>query len=158
MLKVRLLQIGKNQESFIEAGIDFYEKKLKYYCQFELITLPSIKNATNLQQEELCKREGALFQKQITAKSWVVLLDERGKKFDSLAFAAEIEKWSVAGRSQIDFLIGGAFGFSDDIYKRADFQISLSAMTFSHQLVRIIFLEQLYRAFTILKNEPYHHA
>lgn len=158
MLKVRLLQIGKNQEAFIEAGIGFYEKKLKHYCHFELITLPSIKNATNLQQDELRKREGVLFEKQIGPKSWVVLLDEKGKKFDSTAFAAEIEKWSVAGRSQIDFLIGGAFGFSDDIYKRADFQISLSSMTFSHQIVRLIFLEQLYRAFTILKNEPYHHA
>ncbi|MDP2189492.1 MAG: 23S rRNA (pseudouridine(1915)-N(3))-methyltransferase RlmH [Sphingobacteriaceae bacterium] len=158
MLKVRLIQIGKNQEAFIDAGISFYEKKLKHYCQFELMTLPSIKNATNLQAEELRRREAVLFQKQINAKSWVVLLDERGKKFDSPGFATEIEKWSVAGRSQIDFLIGGAFGFSDDIYKRADFQISLSTMTFSHQIVRLIFLEQLYRAFTILKNEPYHHA
>jgi len=158
MLKVRLLQIGKNQEAFIEAGIDFYEKKLKHYCLFELITIPSIKNATHLQQDDLCKREGALILKQINTKSWLVLLDERGKNFDSPGFAAEIEKWSVAGRSQIDFLIGGAFGFSDDIYKRADFQISLSAMTFSHQIVRLIFLEQLYRAFTILKKEPYHHV
>jgi 23S rRNA (pseudouridine1915-N3)-methyltransferase len=158
MLKVRLLQIGKNQEAFVEAGIGFYEKKLRHYCQFELLTLPTIKNTTNLQQDELRKREGVLFEKQINPKSWVVLLDERGKKFDSPTFAAEIEKWSVAGRSQIDFLIGGAFGFSDDIYKRADFQISLSSMTFSHQIVRLIFLEQLYRAFTILKNEPYHHA
>lgn len=158
MLKVRVLQIGKNQEDFISAGITFYEKKLKHYCQFEVITLPPPKVLRHLQSEDIKKKEADLFLKQLLAKSWVVLLDERGKTFDSLDFANNIEKWTVAGQSQVDFIIGGAFGFSKELYERSNFQVSLSKMTFSHQIVRILFLEQLYRAFTILKNEPYHHA
>lgn len=158
MLKIRLIQTGKNQEAFIEQGMSFYQQKLKHYCQFELLTLAALKNAGKLSQDELCKKEGEQLLKQLQPKTWLVLLDERGKNFDSPDFAAQIEKWTVAGRSQIDFVIGGAFGFSQAVYERADFQISLSRMTFSHQIIRILFLEQLYRAFTILRNEPYHHA
>lgn len=158
MLKVRLLQIGKNQEAFITSGMTFYEKKLKHYCHFEVVTLPPPKAISNMPMDEIKKKEADLFLKQISPKSWVVLLDERGQVFDSLQFAGSIEKWTVAGQSQIDFLIGGAFGFSSEMYQRSNFQVSLSKMTFSHQIVRLIFMEQLYRAFTILKNEPYHHA
>lgn len=158
MLKVRLIQIGKNQEAFIEAGMDFYENKLRHYCQFESLIVPALKLAGSLSKEDVRKKEGELLLKPLQPKSWVVLLDERGKQPDSLALAETIEKWTVAGQSQIDFLIGGAFGFSDAVYARANYQLSLSKMTFSHQLIRLVFLEQLYRAFTILKNEPYHHA
>lgn len=158
MLKIRLIQTGKNQEAFIEQAVAFYQQKLKHYCQFETLTLPVLKNAGKLTLEEVCKKEGEQLLKQLSPKSWLVLLDERGKSFDSPEFAAQIEKWTVAGRSQIDFVIGGAFGFSDAVYARADFQLTLSRMTFSHQIIRILFLEQLYRAFTILRNEPYHHA
>lgn len=158
MLKVRILQIGKNQEEFISTGISFYEKKLRHYCQFEVLTLTPPKTVGHLQTDEIKKKEAELFLKQLSPKSWVVLLDERGKSFDSPSFANHIEKWTVAGKSHIDFIIGGAFGFGDELYLRSNFQVSLSKMTFSHQLVRLIFLEQLYRAFSILKNEPYHHA
>jgi 23S rRNA (pseudouridine1915-N3)-methyltransferase len=158
MLKVRLIQIGKNQETFIEAGIGFYENKLRHYCQFENLILPALKQTGTLSKDDLRKKEGELLIKHLNAKSWVVLLDERGKQHDSLQWAETLGKWTVAGQSQIDFLIGGAFGFSEQIYARANYQLSLSKMTFSHQLIRIIFLEQLYRMFTILKNEPYHHT
>lgn len=157
-MRIRLLQLGKNQDAFIEDGISFFQKKLKHYCSFEIVVLAGLKNATNLSQEEVKRQEGELLLKTFDPKSLVCLLDERGKKYDSLQFAKQLDAWALAGRSQLDFVIGGAFGFSDAIYQRADAQISMSTMTFSHQLIRLIFLEQLYRGFTILRNEPYHHG
>jgi 23S rRNA (pseudouridine1915-N3)-methyltransferase len=157
-MRIRLIQIGKNQESFIGDGCAFFERKLKHYCQFEIVTISALKNANTLSKEEIKKQEGEQLLKTIDSKSLICLLDERGKTFDSIDFSRQMEQWAVAGRSQIDFIIGGAFGFSDSVYKRADFKLSLSPMTLSHQLIRIVFLEQLYRAFTILKKEPYHHV
>jgi 23S rRNA (pseudouridine1915-N3)-methyltransferase len=157
-MRIRLLQIGKNQDAFIEEGILFFQKKLKHYCSFEVLTLPALKQTNNLAHEEVKRLEGDLLLKSLDAKSLVCLLDERGKKYDSPAFARQLDQWALAGRSQVDFVIGGAFGFSEAVYQRAEARLSLSDMTFSHQLVRIIFLEQLYRAFTILRNEPYHHG
>lgn len=129
-----------------------------HYCQFEIVTIPALKQSGQLSHQELKAREGELLLKNIADKNWVVVLDEQGQTSDSIGFAKTIEKWSVSGKSSIDFVIGGAFGFSEAMYQRANAKISLSAMTFSHQLVRLIFMEQLYRAFTILKNEPYHHV
>lgn len=158
MLRVRLLLVGKHQDGFVEDGLAFFEKKLKHYCQFETVVLAQPKQAAQLPTEELKKREGELLLKTFGAKSWVVLLDERGQTPNSPAFAQLLEKWAVGGQSHIDFVVGGAFGFSKEVYERANFQLSLSKMTFSHQIIRLLFAEQLYRAFTILRNEPYHHA
>lgn len=157
-MRVRLIQLGKNQDAFIEDGIAFFQKKLKHYCTFEIVVLAGLKQASKLSQEEIKKQEGELLLKTFDPKSLVCLLDERGKKYDSIQFARQLDAWALAGRSQLDFVIGGAFGFSDAVYQRADVQLSLSEMTFSHQLIRLIFLEQLYRGFTILRNEPYHHG
>lgn len=158
MIRVRMLLVGKHQDGFVEQGLLFFEKKLKHYCQFETVVIQQPKQAGQLPVDELKKREGELLLKHFGPKSWVVLLDERGMAIDSTDFAQRIEKWTVSGQSQIDFVVGGAFGFSKEVYDRANFQLSLSKMTFSHQIIRLIFAEQLYRAFTILKNEPYHHA
>jgi len=157
-MRIRLIQLGKNQDAFIEEGIAFFQKKLKHYCTFEIVVLPALKQASKLSQEELKKQEGDLLLKTFDPKSLVCLLDERGKKYNSIQFASQLDAWALAGRSQLDFVIGGAFGFSDAVYQRAEAQLSLSEMTFSHQLIRLIFLEQLYRGFTILRNEPYHHG
>jgi len=157
-MRIRLIQLGKNQDAFIEDGIAFFQKKLKHYCTFEIVVLSGLKQASKLSQEEIKKQEGELLLKTFDPKSLVCLLDERGKKYDSIQFARQLDAWALAGRSQLDFVIGGAFGFSDAVYQRADVQLSLSEMTFSHQLIRLIFLEQLYRGFTILRNEPYHHG
>ncbi len=158
MIRVRMLLVGKHQDGFVEQGLLFFEKKLKHYCQFDTLVIHQPKQAGQLPVDELKKREGELLLKHFGNKSWVVLLDERGMALDSTDFAQRIEKWTVSGQSQIDFVVGGAFGFSKEVYERANFQLSLSKMTFSHQIIRLIFAEQLYRAFTILKNEPYHHA
>jgi 23S rRNA (pseudouridine1915-N3)-methyltransferase len=157
-MRIRLLQIGKNQDDYVKSGMEHFVNKLKHYCQFEIVTLQSPKNSGQLTSEALKKLEGELLLKQIDGRTWVCLLDNQGKSFDSPGFARQIEQWALAGRSQVDFIIGGAFGFSAAVYQRADYKLSLSAMTFSHQIVRLIFLEQLYRAFTIIKNEPYHHG
>lgn len=158
MLRVRLLLVGKHQDGFVEDGLEFFEKKLKHYCHFETVVIGQPKLSGQLPVEEVKKREGDLLLKSFGTKSWVVLLDERGKEPDSPAFAQLLEKWMVGGQSQVDFVVGGAFGFSKEVNERANYQLSLSKMTFSHQIIRLIFAEQLYRAFTILKNEPYHHA
>jgi 23S rRNA (pseudouridine1915-N3)-methyltransferase len=157
-MRIRFIQLGKNQDAFIEKGVSFFQKKLKHYCTFEIIVIAGLKQTGNLNHEEVKKQEGELFLKVLDTKSLVCLLDERGKKYNSPQFARQLDQWALAGRSQLDFVIGGAFGFSDAVYQRADAQLSLSDMTFSHQLIRIIFLEQLYRGFTILRNEPYHHG
>ncbi len=157
-MRIRLIQIGKNQDEFIASGIDFFQKKLKHYCTFDIVVLPSTKQANKWSHEEVKKLEAELLLKSFEAKSLVCLLDERGKKYDSPQFAKQLDSWALAGKSQLDFVIGGAFGFSEAVYQRADAKISLSDMTFSHQLIRLIFLEQLYRCFTILRNEPYHHG
>jgi len=157
-MRIRLIQLGKNQDIFIEEGIAFFQKKLKHYCTFEIVVIPTLKQVSKLSHEEIKKQEGELLLRTFDPKSLVCLLDERGKKYDSIQFAKQLDAWALAGRSQLDFVIGGAFGFSEAVYQRAEAQLSLSEMTFSHQLIRLIFLEQLYRGFTILRNEPYHHG
>ena len=156
-MKIKLLSIGKTQEKYLKEGIDVYCKKLIHYFPFEYEELPALKQG-NINVDEQKKREGEVILKKITSFDTVVLLDETGQQYSSVDFSQFIQQRMSQGNKQVVFVIGGAYGFSQEIYKRKDYLISLSAMTFSHQIVRLIFLEQLYRAGSILKNEPYHHG
>ncbi len=156
-MKIKLLVIGKTDDRYIAEGIKKYLGRMKYYIPFEYTELPDIKNSKNLTQERQKILEGELLLKNIQPGDHVVLLDEKGKNFTSREFASYIEKRMISGIKRVVFIIGGPFGFSDDIYSVANDKISLSKMTFSHQLVRVIFFEQIYRAMTIIRNEPYHH-
>lgn len=156
-MKTVLLQVGKTNGREYQAIIADYAERLTHYCQFEIITIPELKATKALSQELQKKQEAALILKQLTSSDYVVLLDERGKELRSSELAAWIEKKQQSATRRLVFVIGGPYGFAQDIYNRADEQLSLSRMTFSHQMVRMIFMEQLYRAFTIIKGEHYHH-
>ncbi|PRD47465.1 23S rRNA (pseudouridine(1915)-N(3))-methyltransferase RlmH [Sphingobacterium haloxyli] len=156
-MKVALLCVGKTDESFIKMGIENYAKRLKHYVHFDIFVIPDIKNARHLTQEQQKTREGELILKQLKNGDFVVLLDERGKAFRSLEFAKFLEQKMVGSVQHVVFIIGGPYGFSEEVYERANEQLSLSKMTFSHQMIRLFFVEQLYRAFTIQRGEPYHH-
>lgn len=156
-MKISLLCIGKTDESFVQTGIDNYLKRLKHYINFEMIVLPDIKNVKNLSQEQQKSKEGELILKQLQNSDFVLLLDERGKEFRSVDFSKFIEQKMVGSVNHLVFVIGGPYGFSNEIYQRANQQLSLSKMTFSHQMIRLFFVEQVYRAFTIMRGEPYHH-
>ncbi len=156
-MKITLLCIGKTDDKFIQEGIDKYLKRLKHYITFQIVVIPDIKNVKNLSESQQKEKEADAFKKHISNLDHVVLLDERGKEYRSLEFSSFIEKKMVAGVQHVVFLIGGPYGFSDEIKQRANSFVSLSKMTFSHQMVRLFFVEQIYRAFTIMKGEPYHH-
>lgn len=156
-MKITLLVIGKTDKKYLIDAIDEYCKRLIHYIKLEYITLPDIKNARNVSQEQLIKKEGELIISYMKSNCELYLLDENGKQFTSVEFARFIEKKQVAGQKDLVFVIGGAFGFAPEVKSKASGLISLSALTFSHQLVRLIFMEQLYRAMTIIKGEPYHH-
>lgn len=156
-VKVKFVCIGKTGKSFLEEGEKEYLSRLKHYIQLERIEIPDVKNAKNLSVEQIKELEGKEISSKIQAGELLILLDEKGQTFSSNDFAQFIQKKFNAGGKGIVFVVGGAYGFSDEIYALATAKISLSTMTFSHQMVRMIFLEQLYRAMTILKGEPYHH-
>ena len=156
-MQITLIQTGKTRFSYLQEGISDYQNRLKHYINFEEITLPDIKNAKSLSFAEIKRKEGEQLLKLIDKSAFLILLDEKGKQSGSEEFAEFIRKSMNSGRD-IVLVIGGAFGFSEDVYNRANDKISLSKMTFSHQLVRLIFAEQLYRAMTIIKGEPYHHS
>ena len=156
-MNIRLIAIGKTDNKSLQALIDDYAKRLSFYIKFELEIIPDIKNAKNLSQPQQKEKEGELILSKITATDQLVLLDENGKSFSSVGFSGELQKKMNSGARTLVFVIGGPYGFSDAVYAKAQGKISLSAMTFSHQMVRLFFIEQLYRAFTILRNEPYHH-
>ena len=156
-MNIRLIAIGKTDNKSLQALIDDYAKRLSFYIKFELEIIPDIKNAKNLAQPQQKEKEGELILSKITATDQLVLLDENGKSFSSVGFSGELQKKMNSGARTLVFVIGGPYGFSDAVYAKAQGKISLSAMTFSHQMVRLFFIEQLYRAFTILRNEPYHH-
>jgi 23S rRNA (pseudouridine1915-N3)-methyltransferase len=156
-MKIKLIVVGKSAFDFVKEGEDVYEKRLAHYLPFEKIVLPDIKNPKNLSVEELKKKEGELILSKISNQDLLVLMDENGSNFSSVKFSEWINQKVNEGIRSMVFVIGGAFGFSKEVFERANQKISLSKMTFSHQLVRVIFLEQLYRAQTILKGEPYHH-
>ncbi|MDH6303467.1 23S rRNA (pseudouridine1915-N3)-methyltransferase [Parabacteroides sp. PF5-5] len=156
-MKIALLMIGKTDQPWLREAIEEYYKRLIHYLPFEIITIPDIKNAKNLSEIQQKEKEGELIAKSLQTGDYCVLLDEKGKEFTSTQFASYIEKKTHTVAKRLVFIIGGPYGFSDSIYKLASEKISLSKMTFSHQMIRLIFTEQLYRAFTILNNEPYHH-
>jgi 23S rRNA (pseudouridine1915-N3)-methyltransferase len=155
-MKIKLFAIGKTDEAYLTAGIDKYLQRLKHYVSFELNILPDIRQGAKTNSEKLKEEEGKILLKKISASDYVILLDENGRQFSSEEFANNLQKRMNAGQDLV-FLIGGPFGFSEEVYQRANEKISLSKMTFSHQMVRLFFVEQLYRAFTILKGEKYHH-
>lgn len=157
MMQVKLIAIGKTVKSFLIEGEKEYEKRLIRYAKFEEVIIPELKNASKLSFNEIKEKEGKLILAKLSNTDYVVLLDERGKSMSSVDFSSWLENKQIHGQSKVCFIIGGAYGFSDEIYERAQYRLSLSKMTFSHQMVRMIFKEQLYRAFSILKGEPYHH-
>lgn len=155
-MKIELIQVGKTVNKIFVEGINEYLGRIKHYVPFNITTIPEIKNTNSLSESQQKTLEGTLILKQLQAQDTVVLLDEHGKEFRSVEFAAWLEKQQQVARRLV-FVIGGPYGFSDDVYERANSKISLSKMTFSHQMVRLIFCEQLYRACTIIQGEPYHH-
>ncbi len=157
IMKIAILQTGKTTDRHISEVADMYKGRIKKYSIFEIITLPDLKNTKNLSVQEQNLKEGRKILKSLRSEDYVILLDERGKELRTVEFSAWIEKIFMLPGKRIVFVIGGPWGFSDEVYGRADFKMSLSKMTFPHQLVRLLFLEQLYRAFTIIKGEPYHH-
>ncbi len=156
VMKFTLLTVGKTTFPFVEEGLGLYEKRLGFYINYKRIEIPELKNARALSFEQIRQKEGTLIFKNIKPEDTVLLMDERGVQYDSLRWAEKMEGYMQAGRDVV-FIIGGAYGFSKEVYNRANGMISLSKMTFSHQIVRVIFIEQLYRACTIIKGEPYHH-
>ncbi|CAM3442622.1 Ribosomal RNA large subunit methyltransferase H [Flavobacterium longum] len=157
LMNIKLLAIGKTDNKALQSLIDDYTKRLSFYIKFELEIIPDLKNAKNLSQLQQKEKEGELILSKITASEQMILLDENGKSFSSVAFSDELQKKMNAGIKTLVFVIGGPYGFSEAVYAKASGKISLSAMTFSHQMVRLFFIEQVYRAFTILRGEPYHH-
>lgn len=156
-MKISLLLIGKTAFPYLSEGISLYEKRLGFYTNYIRIEIPDLKSASSLSTEQIKSKEGELILKNVKPGDELILLDERGKQFASQEWASHLEKKLLYSGKDVVFVIGGAYGFSQEVYDRADEKISLSRMTFSHQMVRLIFLEQLYRAFTIMKGEPYHH-
>lgn len=156
-MKIKLLYIGKEDAAEVNAAVVSYQNKIKFYVPYEVEAIPYLKN-TKLSVEEQKKQEGQLFLKKLEPSDFVVLLDEHGKELTSVGFSQFIQQQMLRGTKRLLFLIGGAYGFSDEVYKRGNYKIALSQMTFPHILTRLIFAEQLYRAMTILKGEPYHHV
>lgn len=152
-----LVTVGKTDVQWVKEGLDLYTSRLKHYVPFTVTEIPELKKVSALTKQQIKEKEGELILKQVAQGDVLLLLDEHGREFRSLEFAEFMEKQLAAGGRNLIFVIGGAYGFSDAVYARAQGKISLSKMTFSHQMVRTIFAEQLYRAFTILKGEPYHH-
>jgi len=156
-MTIKLIAIGKTDNKQLTSLIDDYIKRLGFYIKFSLDLIPDIKNSKNLSEVQQKQKEGELILKKTSATDTLILLDENGKQFDSVGFSSYLQNHMNSGIKQLVFVIGGPYGFSEDVYKKANGKLSLSKMTFSHQMIRLFFIEQLYRGFTILKNEPYHH-
>ena len=156
-MKITLLTVGKTDRDWVKQGLDIYVSRLKHYIPFSINEIPELKNVSALSKDQIKTKEGELILKNVKPTDDVILLDERGREFSSMEFAKTLQdKISYTGKD-IVFVIGGAYGFSEAVRQRSNSKISLSRMTFSHQMVRLIFVEQLYRAMTILRGEPYHH-
>lgn len=156
-MKITLLTVGKTDIEWVRKGLETYSSRLTHYVPFSVYELPELKNTSALTKSQIKEKEGELILRSIRPSDRVILLDEHGKEYRSIEFAEQIRKSMISGGKDVVFVIGGAYGFSDAVYSRCDGKISLSRMTFSHQMVRVIFAEQLYRAFTIIRGEPYHH-
>ncbi len=156
-MKITLILNGKTEDDYIIKGYTVYEQRLKHYISFETIVIPALKNTKALSIEQQKQKEGELILKGVQPSDKLILLDENGKEHNSVGFSDFIQKEMNSGIKNVIFVVGGPYGFSEEVYKRANGKIALSKMTFSHQMVRLFFVEQLYRAMTILRNEPYHH-
>jgi 23S rRNA (pseudouridine1915-N3)-methyltransferase len=156
-MNIRLLAIGKTDNKSLQTLIDDYTKRLSFYVKFDLEVIPDIKNVKNLSEAQQKEKEGELILSKLSATDQLILLDENGTTFSSVEFSDYLQKKMNAGIKTLVFLIGGPYGFSEEVYKKAQGKVSLSEMTFSHQMVRLFVIEQIYRGFTILRNEPYHH-
>lgn len=154
-MKINLICVGKTNEEHISKGVGIYQKRIQRYAGYNFIVTQEARK--NLSREQQKVEEGQIILKKITPDDFLVLLDEKGFEIDSVQFAAFLEKHMVQSTKSMVFVVGGPYGFSDEVYERANYKLSLSKMTFSHQLIRLIFAEQLYRAFTIIRGEPYHH-
>lgn len=156
-MKVTFIYIGKTNQNFVQEGFEMYKKRIVHYTNFEEVCVEDVKNPKNLKPEQLKQLEGEKILKKLTNTDFVVLLDEKGKAFNSNTFSKWIENKMIQSTKNLVFIVGGAFGFSEAVYQRTNSKIKLSDMTFSHQIIRAIFAEQLYRAFTIIKGEKYHN-
>jgi len=156
-MNIKLLAIGKTDNKNLQTLIDDYSKRLSFYIKFELEIIPDLKNVKNLSENQQKEKEGELILAKLAPTDQLILLDENGSSFSSIGFSEYLQKKMNAGIKTLVFVIGGPYGFSEEVYKKSQGKISLSAMTFSHQMVRLFIIEQIYRGFTILKNEPYHH-
>lgn len=156
-MNIELIVIGKTDSQEVTALVEMYARRVNFYCKFAVTTLPDVRNTKNLSVKQQRTAEGDAILRQLTEGDYVALLDERGIEMRSVEFADWLQKRLNSGLKRLVIVIGGPYGFSEEVYARADARLSLSRMTFSHQIVRAIFAEQIYRAFTILHNEPYHH-
>ncbi len=156
-MKITLLTVGKTEDAYLKEGMGKYVKRLKHYTKLDLVEINELKNTRALSAEQQKTKEAELILKKITPLDHVVLMDEKGAEYSSTQFAAFINKKEISSSANLVFVIGGPYGFDQAVYQRANDKLSLSRMTFSHQMVRLFFVEQLYRAYTIIKGEPYHH-
>ncbi|MDO7173622.1 23S rRNA (pseudouridine(1915)-N(3))-methyltransferase RlmH [Mariniflexile sp. AS56] len=156
-MTIKLIAIGKTDNKDLQSLMDDYTKRLGFYIKFSIDIIPDLKKVKNLSEDQQKQKEGDLILNKLTATDVLILLDENGKQQDSVGFSEYLQKHMNSGIKQLVFVIGGPYGFSQDVYNKANGKLSLSKMTFSHQMIRLFFIEQLYRGFTILKNEPYHH-
>ena len=156
-MKITLITVGKTDRDWVKQGLDIYVSRLKHYIPFSINEIPELKNVSALSKEQIKSREGELILKLVKPSDDLILLDERGKEYTSMELAKVIQDKISYSNKDIVYVIGGAYGFSEEVYRRANSKMSLSKMTFSHQMVRAIFAEQIYRAFTIIRGEPYHH-
>lgn len=156
-MKIELTVIGKTSIGYLKQGIDEYIKRLKHYVPFEIKYIDDIKNTKNISEDQQKRTEGAKILSLLDKSDFVVLLDEHGKEYTSMQYSSYIQKRMLSGSKKVVFVIGGPYGFSQEVYDRANDKISFSKMTFNHEMIRLIFTEQLYRAYTIINHEPYHH-
>jgi 23S rRNA (pseudouridine1915-N3)-methyltransferase len=156
-MKIIFITVGKTEDAYLKEGIEKYVKRLKHYTKLEMADIPELKNTKALTEDQQKAKEAELILKKITPQDHVILLDENGMELTSVQFANYINKRSVSSSANLIFIVGGPYGFHQSVYERANDKISLSRMTFSHQMVRLFFVEQLYRAYSIIKGEPYHH-
>lgn len=156
-MKITFITVGKTEDAYLKEGIEKYVKRLKHYTKLELAEIPELKNTKALTEDQQKAKEAELILKKVTAQDHLILLDEAGQELTSVQFANYLNKRAIGSVASLVFVVGGPYGFDQSVYQRANDKISLSRMTFSHQMVRLFFVEQLYRAFTIIKGEPYHH-
>ena len=156
-MKITLLTIGKTEDKYLLEGLDIFLKRLKHYISFKILEIPELKGTKSLSRDQQKSKEAELIFKNIHSSDHVILLDEKGQEISSKQFSTFLNKKMVGGQQHLVFIVGGPYGFSEEIYLRSNEKISLSRMTYSHQMIRLLFTEQLYRAYTILKGEPYHH-